>query len=119
MAVDLQKGGCGEVPDAWSNQEKGTVREGSQTQQPSLVLTCQHCLAMPGTPSFFLRPLLAFVKRSDSSEAWSQQTACDAASASILGQAFLAVTLGTVLLSSSLTQAMQLRKHLMQHLGGS
>lgn len=53
-----------------------------------------------GTGHFFLRPLLAFVKRSDSSEA------------------FLAVTLGTVLLSSSLTQAFGLSETLGAFVGG-
>ncbi|CAE7474124.1 KEA3, partial [Symbiodinium necroappetens] len=52
------------------------------------------------TGHFFLRPLLAFVKRSDSSEA------------------FLAVTLGTVLLSSSLTQAFGLSETLGAFVGG-
>lgn len=49
---------------------------------------------------FLLQPLLAFVKRSNSSEA------------------FLAVTLGTVLLSSSLTQAFGLSESLGAFVGG-
>ncbi|CAJ1338738.1 unnamed protein product, partial [Effrenium voratum] len=53
-----------------------------------------------GTGHFLLRPLLTFVKRSDSSEA------------------FLAMTLGTVLLSSSLTQAFGLSETLGAFVGG-
>lgn len=53
-----------------------------------------------GSGHFLLQPLLAFVKRSNSSEA------------------FLAVTLGTVLLSSSLTQAFGLSETLGAFVGG-
>ncbi|CAK9009640.1 unnamed protein product [Durusdinium trenchii] len=52
------------------------------------------------TGHFILQPLLAYVKRSNSSEA------------------FLAVTLGTVLLSSSLTQALGLSETLGAFVGG-